>query len=74
MREPVKFGCLCYLSSRDENIKNISKISSRSCDRWNPTTAMPPQMTRTKENLSMNAVNEYGEKWNGFAEVVAFVT
>ena len=26
----------------------------------------------TKENLSMNVVNEYGEKRNGFTEVVAF--
>ena len=28
----------------------------------------------TKENLPMNGVNQYGEKQNGFTEVVAFVT
>ena len=28
--------------------------------------------TTTKENLSMNVVNEYGEKRNGFTEVVVF--
>ena len=32
------------LSSRDEKVKNISKILSKSCDRWNPTIAMLRQL------------------------------
>ena len=33
---------------------------------------MLPQTTQTKEYLPVNVVNEYGEKRNGFTEVVAF--
>ena len=46
------FVVFVTLSSRDENVKNISKISSRSWDRWNPTIAMLPQMTRNQRKLN----------------------
>ena len=49
MFDPV---ILVTLSSRDENVKNISKILSRSCDRWNPTIAMLPQITRNQRKLT----------------------
>ena len=39
------------LSSRGKKVKNISKISSRSCDRWNPAIAMLPQITQNQRKL-----------------------
>ena len=52
MYEPVRFCCLCYFELQGRKRKNISEISSRSCDRWNPTIAMLPQMTRNQIKLT----------------------
>ena len=48
MFESVRFCCLCYFELQGRKRKNISKILSRSWDRWNPTIAILPQMTRNQ--------------------------
>ena len=64
MFEPVKFCCRCYFELQGRKRKNISKISSTSCDRWNATIAMLPKMTRNQRKLidQRSVVNQYGEK------------
>ena len=73
MFEPVRFCCLCYFELQGRKRKKIfpkfrpdrgiAGIQQLQCyDKW----------LETRENLSMNVVNEYGEKRNGFAEVVVF--
>ena len=52
------------MSSRDKKVKNISK--------FHPDSAITGIQLETKENLSMNVVNQYGDKRNGFVEVPAF--
>ena len=65
----VRFCYLCYFEFQGRKVKIFL---SRSCDHWNPTIAMLHKWLKTKENLLMNVVNQYGEKWNSFAEVAAF--
>ena len=74
MFEPVRFCCLRYFELQGRKRKKyfqnqcrpdraIAGIQQLQCyHKW----------LKTKENLSMNVVNEYVEKRNGFAEVVAF--
>ena len=72
MLELVRFCCPCYFELQGRKRKNISKISSRSRDRWNSAIAMLPQTTRNQRKLTDELLNEFGEKWSSFAEVVAF--
>ena len=52
MFEPVGFCCPFYFELQGQKGKNISKILSRSCDHWNPTIAMLPQMTQNQRKLT----------------------
>ena len=70
MFEPVRFCCLCYFELQGRKSKKyiqifVQIVRSLESNNCNATT-------NAKENLSMNVVNEYGEKRNGFAEVAAF--
>ena len=63
---------LLLLSSRDENFKKFPKFRPDHAIARIQQLQCYHKWLETKENLSMNVVNEYGEKRNDFAEVVAF--
>ena len=73
MFEPVRFCCLCYFELQGRKRKKyfqnfVQIVRSLESNNCNATT----NDSKPKENLSMNVVNQYGEKRNGFTEVVAF--
>ena len=73
MLEPVRFSCLCCFELQGRKREKYFQNSFRSCDHWNPTIAMLLQITRNQRKLIDDCVvNKYGEKRNGFAEVVVF--
>ena len=73
MFAPVRLCCLCYfeLQGRKRKIHFQNFIQIVRSLEFNYCSATTND-SKTKENLPMNIVNQYGEKRNGFTEVVAF--
>ena len=75
MFEPVRFCCLYYFELQGRKSKKyfqnfVQIVRSLESNHCNATTNdLKP---KKKENLSMDVVNQYGDKRNSFAEVAAF--